>query len=314
MKKTFALLLALAMIFTLCACTKNAEAVETPEVSESAEPESPLSKVVTIGPNCTEVFCILGLQDRIVGSCMTNHSLGALSELAADVSGIPVLCEGYPTVDEIVKSGCNFVYAYKWAFTDDFTYEELTANGITVYISDAVTYDEIWAEIRDIAELFDVKDTAEEYISSQAERIDAVNAALEDTEPVKVLVYDSYAGGGYIYTAGAGNLETRFIETAGGVNICEDSEREWSGISIEDIAKANPDFIIIHDYSGTSYDDKVKFLKTDPLLSQLECVQNDCFIRISLENTFCGSRTAETVELFAAAFHPDIITVKSWNS
>ena len=120
MKKTVSFFLAFIMIFTLCAC--NNEPLETPvPTPESTEPSylptsfrnngkrtvvhSMPQKIVTAGPNCTEVMCALGLEDKVVGKCMTNHSKGVLDEYKDAYRSIPTLCEGYPTLDEIVDSG-----------------------------------------------------------------------------------------------------------------------------------------------------------------------------------------------------------------
>ena len=82
MKKIIALLIS-SLMLTACTAT-NTEKTATQEgypvtvknynreVTVNKRPE----KVLTLGPNCTELFVALGLQDYIVGTSLKNHSRG----------------------------------------------------------------------------------------------------------------------------------------------------------------------------------------------------------------------------------------------
>lgn len=318
MKRTVSILLALAMIFALCACskdepkpTKEPEPTPTPYEAVTVSNHDRLitvkkmpQKVVTIGPNCTELFCLLGLSGSVTGKCMDNHSRGAQESIAEAYDAIADISYGYPKLDDILDSDCDFVYALGWAFKDDLTVEALEKRGITVYVSEATTLEGIWKEIRDIGSIFKVSETAESFIGSELLRIDNVSKIIGDAAPVKVFVYDSQIGG-MAYTAGVMALESRLIEAAGGENVCSGLESEWGVVEFENVLSAVPDYIIVHDYDGVSYDEKIKQIKADPYLSQLGCVQNDRFIKLSLENVLPGSRTALTVETIAQSIHAD---------
>lgn len=162
MKKTVSLLLSVLLIFALFAgCGQTAE---KPSDAPSAEPSAtaeataytPVTvenygrtltidkmpqKVITAGPNCSELFCQLGLVDKVVGNSCDNHSRGPLPELADDYAKIPELTYGYPTLEAVVGSGCDFLFAIDWVFEGDFTIEALEQYGITVYVCDATDYD-----------------------------------------------------------------------------------------------------------------------------------------------------------------------------
>ena len=99
-------------------------------------------------------------------------------------------------------------------------------------------------------------------------------------------------------------LYTEMVTT--GAIIFGDREKTWDAVTVEDIVAANPDFIIIHDYKGSSYDDKVAALKENPELKYLDCVRNECFIKLSLENVMPGMRSAVTVETIAQAMYADL--------
>lgn len=220
-------------------------------------------KVVTAGPNCTEVFCALGLADKVIGKCMENHSLGALPEYADAVESIPTLSIGYPTAQQIIDSGCDFLYANSWIFDDDLTVAQLEKAGITVYVSEAETIEAVWQEMRDLAKVFNVENI-EEIVSEQSTRLEAVTDKLgEISEPKTVFVLDSFIGE-KLYTAGSANIESAYITAAGGTNAFGEISKAWDVVEPSAVAVADPWCIIIHDYEGSSYDEKVAALKADP--------------------------------------------------
>lgn len=316
MKRLLSLFLCLCMMFVLCACV-SPEPQPTPEPTETEPAYTPVTfrnhgrsitvtklpeKVVTAGPNCTEVFCALGLESYVTGKFMENHSQGALPELAQAVDGIPTIFEGYPSLKDITGSGCDFIYASSWIFDDKLSIVDLEDAGITVYVSEAADLESLWSELRDLAKIFGV-DT-EALISAETARLDAVSAALNGTKPKKVLVLDSLIGE-QVFTAGGANIETVYIRSAGGTNVFEGLEKPWAAVSREDVLASNPDFIIIHDYKGSGFDDKLAALKADPILSNLDCIRNECIIKLPLENVMPGMRSALTVETIAQAMFPE---------
>lgn len=328
MKRITALFLALTMTFLLCACQTPASPVPTPEPTtptETAEPYNVISyrshgkrislysmpeSVMTVGPNCTEVFCALGLEDKVVGKCMTNHTHGTLKNFADAWDSIPVVSIGYPTLDEIVSSGCDFVYATEWLFDDTLTVEQLESRGIHVYVSSAFTYGELWREIRDMGAIFHADEEAESFIESEKTRIEKVENTLLSVEAKPVLVLDSFLDD-KVYTAGGNNIETQYLRSAGCRNVFSELQKPWDAVSKEDIAALDPYFIVIHDYAGSGYDAKVKALSADPVLGKLDCVKDGRFIRMPLENVMPGARSAAAVEIIAYTVFYDVFHAAS---
>lgn len=319
MKRIIAILLALCLALSAAACSTEKPlptAEPTPTMEDSYKPVSFLNhgvritvasmpqKVVTAGPNCTEVFCALGLGDKVVGKSMENHSNGALERYMDAVDAIPTLSVGYPTAQQIIDSGCEFLYASSWIFNDKLSVTELEKAGITVYVSEASDFDSLFAELRDIGKVF-LSDRTEQVISEQNTQLEAVKNTLgEITEPKTVFVLDSFIGD-KLFTAGSGNIETACIETAGGVNIFSGLEKPWDAVEKSELIALNPEFIVIHDYSGSEYDAKVTALKADPELNTLDAVQNERFIRLSLEDVMPGMRSVPTVQALAKALYAD---------
>lgn len=262
--------------------------------------------VLTLGPNSTELFVALGLTEYVIGNSLNNHSRGPLPEYEADYKKIPELTYGSATREAVTTSGADFIYGIDWEFgAEGLDIEELEGFGITTYLNSATTLDEIYQEIYDIGEIFQIEDVAADFISDQQARIAAVQEKISGQDPVNVLVYDS--GGDGVFTAGGTNFETLLIEQAGGKNVFDDiTDKQWTTVSYEEVLAREPDVIVIHDYDAPSLEQKIEDIKNDPALSQLDSVKNERFIAITLESVLPGDRMAYTVESLAKGFYPEL--------
>lgn len=262
-------------------------------------------RVLTLGPNCTELFAALGLSDKVVGRSLINHSRGPLPEYADAVNAIPQLNYAEATREAILTSGADFVYAIDWEISDaGCNIDEAKNYGMDVYVNSATTLQEQYKEILDIGKIFGIEDRAEEFVADQKTRISAVQEKLRGKEPVKVLVYDS--GNDGIFTCSGTNFESLLISLAGGKNIFDDlTEKQWVTVSYEEVIKREPDVIVIHDYDSPSVDEKIAEIKANPSLASLDCVKNERFVPITLESVLPGNRMAYAVEELAAAFYPE---------
>ena len=219
---------------------------------------------------------------------------------------IPELTYGPATREAVTTSGADFIYGIDWEFGGDgLDVKELASYGITTYMNSASTLEEIYQEILDIGKIFQIESVAEAYVADQKARIAAVQDKISDQKVVNVLVYDS--GGDGVFTAGGTNFETLLVEHAGGKNIFDDiTEKQWTTVSYEEVLARKPDIIVIHDYDSPSLEQKIKDIKNDPALSQLDCVKDENFVPITLESVLPGDRMAYTVETLAKGFYPEL--------
>lgn len=272
------------------------------DISISSMPQ----KVLTLGPNCSELFVALGLGDKIIGNSLDNHSRGPLPEYKEAYDKIPELNYTSATREAVISSGADFIYGIDWEFgKEGLDIDELNGYGITTYMNSATTLEQIYQEIEDIGKIFKVEDNAKAFIDDQKARIENVESKVKDQTPLKVLVYDS--GGDGVFTCGGTNFETLLIQKAGGKNVFDDiTDKQWTTVSYEEVLKRNPDIILIHDYDSPSVEEKIAAIKKDPALSQLDCVKNEKFAIITLESVLPGDRMAYTVESLSKNFYPEI--------
>lgn len=263
-------------------------------------------KVLTLGPNCTELFAALGLEDYVIGRSLVNHSRGPLDEYADAVNDIPQLNYSSATREAILTSGADFIYALDWEIGDEgCNIDEVEEYGMNVYVNSATTLEEQYQEILDIGKIFGIEDRAEAFVEDQKARIEAVQEKVKDQEPVKVLVYDS--GNDGVFTCSSVNFESLLVGLAGGANLFDDlTEKQWVTVSYEEVLARDPDIILIHDYDSPPVEVKMEEIKFNPTLSQLDCVKNERFATITLESVLAGDRMAYAVESMAKAFYPDL--------
>lgn len=321
MKKTLAILLAAALLLAvLSGCAAQEEPAAPAQETASAEGypvtvenygrtvtvDKRPEKVLTLGPNCTELFAALGLSDLVVGRSLVNHSRGPLPEYEAAVNAIPELNHASATREAVLSSGADFIYALDWEISEEgCNIEEAEQYGMTVYVNSATTLEQQYQEILDLGLIFGVEDKAEAFVEDQKSRIAAVQEKVKDREPLKVLVYDS--GNDGVFTCSGSNFESLLIGLAGGENLFDDlSEKQWVTVSYEEVLAREPDIILIHDYDSPSVEEKIAEIKANPTLSQLDCVQNERFATITLESVLPGDRMAYAVESLAAVFYPEV--------
>lgn len=268
--------------------------------------ESVPQKVLTLGPNCTELFCALGLAEYVIGNSLNNHSKGPLPEYGEAYAGIPELNHSSLTREGALSCGADFIYGIDWEFgPEGLDLDELESQGIRVYLNQATTLEEMYREILDLGQIFHIQERAQAYVDEQKLRIGEVMDKVSAAEPLKVLVYDS--GGEGVFTCGGANFESKLISLAGGINIFEDiTDKQWITVSYEEILKREPDIILIHDYDAPSLEEKLAAIKSNPALAQLECVKQQRFAVIALESVLAGGRMAYTVESLAEDFHPGL--------
>lgn len=303
------------------AVSETADTEETSETAEAEESGYPMTfenygrevtvtkkpeKVLTLGPNCTELFAALGLEDYVVGRSLVNHSRGPLEEYADAVESIPQLNYSSATREAILTSGADFIYALDWEIGDEgCNIDEVGEYGMTVYVNSAATLEEQYQEILDIGKIFGIEDRAEAFVEDQKTRIAAVQEKIKDQEPVNVLVYDS--GNDGVFTCSGTNFESLLVGLAGGNNLFADlDEKQWVTVSYEEVLARDPDIILIHDYDSPSVEEKIAEIKANPTLSQLDCVKNERFATITLESVLPGDRMAYAVESMAADFYPEV--------
>lgn len=261
----------------------------------NARPE----KAVTMNQGATEVALALGVEDHLAGTAYLDDEIPAKWKQAYD--SVEVLADKYPDRETLLSVEPDLVYAsYVSAFDEDAagSREELAEAGIPSYLSpfgcadkpDEATFETVWQEVEDVAEIFGVPERAAEIKQDQQadlERLAEGNAG----QGKRVFWYDS---GDDNALAGAGQGGPQLIlDAVGATNVFADVDGVWAEVSWEGVVEADPDVIVLADAEWSTAEEKITNLKQDPALQDLRVVQEEAFATVPFSESTPGVRLVE---------------------
>lgn len=318
---------------TAIATAADADATHYPLTLENCGVEVTFDKaparVFSIGQGTTEILLTLGLGDRIVA---TGEWLGPLPPaLADDGAGLKrVATGGYPSFEAVVSEAPDLLAVQfearlldgggvgtrsqfaeigvpSYVSPSDCTDKSSVANGDGAR-STAFSMDQVYREIDELAAIFDVQDRGDALVADLRAREAAAVAsvaAIRDRHLDVPVVYwfSSPEVSGDAYLAGKNGAGGYIMKTLGVRNIVA-TEEEWPLVGWETISAADPRVIVMATMERRRYgaDDpavKVEFLTTDPVVSQLEAVQDKHFVFVDAQSMNPTLRTIDGIEALA---------------
>ena len=318
MKKFICLLTALVLAASFAACgaaptptepvsgdgfvISNAILGENHDFRYTAVPQ----RVVSLASPATEMLLALGLEENIAGYAMQENEIPA--KYAEAFNALTCITPDWTVSQEMIMA-MEPDFLMFWNGSPDYTYEFLSANGMGTYTMtsdlDGAKIQSVYDDFTNMGKIFGVEDRADEIIAEMKAKIDPVAEQMADAEPVRVVYIDAYSSEEAAFTAGDA-LVADIFRTAGGENVINNTTDPWLNVSWEEIAAADPEWIVIGVYEGAEDADYwMDFLKNHPACSQMKAVQNENFIITGLVDLTVGERIADTVPMLAAKFHPE---------
>ena len=296
--------------------------------------EGPPQRVYAAYQPAIEIAHALGISDRLVETAFLDSQV--LPEYAEAQESVEYV-DDLPSREGLLASEPDFVLSgYNNVFTEDGagdtsfgTRGSLAELGIQSWIlsplcpsadglSDeaidpaTVRVETIFEDLRALGELFGVEERAEEVITDQQQRIEAVDAAVAEAERPSVAIVLLDEGGG-VRVAGGVDFGTQIIEHAGGVNAFEDlDERRHVEIDLEELIRRDPDVILTSTCCDASYTredgaEEVRTVVEDPALAGVSAVEQDQVHPFLFADRAASVRAAHAVELLASLLHPDLV-------
>lgn len=179
--------------------------------------------------------------------------------------------------------------------------EQLEAAGIKVFVIDSPsTIDDIYGDIKQVAEVMGVEEEGDKVVSNIQKQIDNVKEKTANVDEKKK-VYFEIQPAPQIWTIGSGTFQQEIIEASGVENIYADKQ-QWVEINEEDVIKRNPEAIIT-----------TSSLKNDILARQgwstVTAIQNKEVYEFDNEVfSIPGPRIGEAAELLAKTIYPELFT------
>ena len=246
----------------------------------------PPERVVALGQNTAEILLLLGLQDKVIASAFWPTKV--LPQLAEQNAKIKTLTVEIPTLESVLAQNPDFVPAQTPLLLGPESKvakrEDLITLGVNSYVSPGMcatkkAAGDMYQEIQDFAKIFNVEDRGQAVIADFKKREAALRQEFGSSKKNLSFVFwfsssspsaDAYVGGK--------NSPSGFIASVLGGHNAITSETEWPTVSWESIIAANPDVIVVSSLDRNRWaldkaEEKIKFLKSDPAVSQLDAVK-----------------------------------------
>ena len=308
----------------LAGCSRG-EATESSGAVESfAEPvtitncdrettyDAPPQRIITMNDHVTETLIQMGAGDRIVGMGY-GESDDVLPEVADQFHAIPSLAEEYPTWEQIIDLEPDMVVGGMRSAFDEKegrSRDALEAEGISTFLFSEYCGEGfpdlgmLETDYAQLGEVLGVEDGARELTEQITGGLTEIREALDDAgiSGTPTFFYDS--GEDVPMTIGGVGIGQLVGEYAGADNIFVEGEKPYVKTTWEILGERQPEAIVVLDYGATSADDKIAYLKAQPIMSTTPAVREDRFVVIPLDDLFESSRIVTAADTIARALHP----------
>ncbi|MGE7386718.1 ABC transporter substrate-binding protein [Streptomyces sp. NPDC004126] len=279
----------------------------------------PPKRAVALDQASTETLLELGLQDRMAGTA--NLKTKVPPQYAAAYAKVPVIAPKIATGEQLRAATPDFVVAGSAdLFTADRagTREELAALKVPAFVSAVDCPDRnpagkspfelLFSDYENLGRVFGAEERAGRLVAAQR---DAVARAAETgaeagrgaERPTVVYLYSVFNGMPYV--AGKSGLPSEMSRIVGARNAFDDVDGDWPEVSWEEVARRDPDFIVIGDLSergrpGDSAAEKRAALAQHPVVSRLGAVQGGRIIEVPGIELDPSVRSVHALGLLAA--------------
>lgn len=286
------------------------------------------ASAVSIGQAATEILYSLGLGDKVLGTGVWFTEV--LPEFKDISQTVERLADNDPSFEGIVSKKPELVAVqYEWHIGPQgiiATREQFADLGIPTYVlaTDCAGKDNtrgsdgtrttmfsmagVHQAVSELAQIFNVPEKGDALVGDlkarEAAAIDKARA-LDLKDASAVFWFSSAEMDVDPYVAGRMGPPAFMMEALGLKNVVE-SDEEWPTVSWETIARANPSVIVVarmdrRRFEADDVEKKLKFLKTDPVASQMDAVKNDRIVVLDAHSMDPSIRNVTALETLAEA-------------
>lgn len=200
------------------------------------------TRIVSLGASATEILFAVGAGDQVVARTDFCNFPPEASEIPS-IGGF----DGKTfSLESIISCKPDFVVLFK--VMHDHLIEPLEKYGISYYVSDANTIEDVLKEITEIGKITGHEENALALVKEIQSSIENLNLISNKT------VYWEVWNAPYM-TIGATSFINELIAKAGGKNIFADLEQSYPSVNEESIIARNPDVIFIPSDSPVTVED-----------------------------------------------------------
>jgi iron complex transport system substrate-binding protein len=280
--------------------TQDSFRTVTDEVGRAVRVPVPVRRVVSLAPSLTESVYALGLDDLLVGdtdycdyppAATKKHKVGGAIN---------------PNLEEIALLKPDVVLVIK-SLNRPETVQQLERLGIPAYSADPHTLADIRASVRHLADVLGYPAAGESLDDSLLQKERQLQQRLQHFSPARVLfvvwIDPLQSVGQHTFIADA-------LAHAGAVSVVESSQ-DWPRISLEEMVRLQPDFLVFADSHSEKTVNDIESLSKRPGWELLDAVKNRKFAIVSDAVNRPAPRLFAAVEDLARQLHPEAFVEKS---
>lgn len=261
----------------------------------------PAQKIVSIAPSNTEILFAVGAGAQVVGR-------DTFSDYPAEALALPDLGSGYPSynIEGILALEPDLVLASPLTAPEQI--QALADQGLSVYVlPNPKTLDDLYANLQTAGKLTGREAESAALVDNLQARVKAVaeKTASAQENPLVFYELDASQDANAPWTTGPGTFMEMLLELAGARNAGSVLQGEWAQISLEELLKQDPDFILLGSalYGGVT----PEAVAARPGWESLTAVKEGRVYAFD-DNTVSrpGPRLVDGLEALAKLLHPEL--------
>jgi iron complex transport system substrate-binding protein len=249
---------------------------------------------VALVPAVTETVMALGGAERLVGR--TDFDKGPVVERLPSVGG------GLdPSIEKLVALRPDLVLGWETTGRAELR-DRLTALGIPVFSVKLEDTTDVFRSVSNLGRLMGTTRTADSLAAAMRGELDAVRASVSGAPRPSVffVVWNDPP-----MTAGARTFVSHVIEVAGGRNAFGDQQALWPNVSLEEIVRRQPDFVVVP--IGEQGAVRLEALKTAVGWRELRAVREGRIVSVPAQVVNQpGPHLAQAARAMRDAIHPEL--------
>ena len=266
--------------------------VLTDHVGRQVElPDQP-QRIVSLAPNLTETLFALGLGERVVG--VTDFcDFPPEAKLKPKVGGVI-----NPSVEMVVSLKPDLVLISREGNRRE-TLAALERLDIRVFALSAERLGDVFRLIRDVAATAGAAARGEALAQRLEQQAAQIEAAIRPYPPRRVVLLVWLHP---IISVGRGSFLDDLLRRTGAASISAASAQPWPHLSVEEVVRSNPEFILVPRSPGFA-PTREELLRL-PGWRELQAVQQGRILYLPWEVERPGPRLVEMQRRIAGALHP----------
>lgn len=269
------------------------------EAGRTVRVPQPVRRIVSLAPSLTETIYALGLQDRLVGDtdyCDYPPEAQNKTKVGGAIN---------PSLEQIAALHPDLVLMTK-SLNRLETVHSLDNLGISSYATDPHTVDEIISSSKKLADVLGSPEAGERIATDMQHRLAGLSERLSAFPPKRVLfaVWTDP-----LISIGKETFIADAMRRAGAISIV-DSSLGWPQVSLEEVARLQPDFLVFASSHSDAITPQFESLAGLPAWQILDAVRGRHYAVISDAVNRPAPRIVSAIEDLARQLHPEAFAEK----